>query len=71
MNLNSATNDNWGTCPKCGQPVLIDPKSGVAEACATCLSNASPTGRTLGIIWIVAGLVAIGLLVVVCIQMLL
>ena len=71
MSKMEGKNDNWGTCPKCGQPVMIDPKTGVAEPCATCLSSASPTGRTLGTLWILACLAAIAILVAVCIQMLL
>ena len=71
MSSNTATNENWGTCPKCGEPVLIDPATGVAESCATCASHASPTGRALGTAWIVAGIFAIVVLVYVCIQLLL
>jgi len=71
MDTTTPANDNWGTCPKCGQPVLIDPATGVAEPCAACVSHASPTGRALGTTWIIAGIVLIVILVVVCIQMLL
>jgi len=69
MDTNSE-NENWGTCPKCGTPVLIDPATGTAEPCAACASHASPTGRALGVTWIVAGIVLIVILVVVCLQML-
>jgi uncharacterized protein (DUF983 family) len=69
--MKSESNENWGTCPVCGEPVLIDPATGAAEPCATCASHASPTGRTLGTAWIIAGVALIVILVVVCIQMLL
>lgn len=71
MTASTATNENWGTCPKCGEPVLIDPSTGTAEPCAACASHASPTGRALGTTWIVAGIALIVILVYVCIQMLL
>lgn len=73
MNTNSENNENWGTCPKCGAPVLLDPATGAAEPCAACVSHASPTGRTLGTVWLLAGIaliVVLVVLVVVCIQML-
>jgi uncharacterized protein (DUF983 family) len=71
MNSSVASNENWGACPKCGEPVLIDPATGIAEPCAACMSHASPTGRALGTAWIVGGIALIVVLVVVCIEMLL
>lgn len=71
MNTGTVTNENWGTCPTCGQPVLIDPATGSAEPCAACVSHASPTGRALGAAWIVAGVALVVILVYVCIRMLL
>jgi hypothetical protein len=50
--------------------VLLDPATGAAEPCAACVSHASPTGRTLGTVWLLAGIALIVVLVVVCIQML-
>ena len=50
--------------------MLIDPATGAAEPCAACVSHASPTGRTLGTVWLLAGIALTVVLVVVCIQML-
>jgi uncharacterized protein (DUF983 family) len=63
-------NENWGTCPKCGEPVLIDPKTGKAELCANCASRKSP-GVAIGSLLVVTGVVAIVVLVYLCIQILL
>lgn len=63
-------NDNWGTCAKCGEPVLIDPKTGKAELCANCASRKSP-GVAIGTLLVVAGLVAVGVLIYLCIRILL
>jgi uncharacterized protein (DUF983 family) len=71
MTTSTATNENWGGCPKCGQPVLIDPATGVAEPCAACASHASKGGRALGIFWLVLCLAAIVALVYFCIRTLL
>lgn len=71
MTVSTLTNENWGTCPTCGQPVLLDPATGVAEPCAACASHASKGGRALGIFWIALGLAAIVALVYLCIRILL
>lgn len=41
-------NDNWGKCPKCGSPILIDPVTSQMEACSNCESVASPVGFFAG-----------------------
>ena len=64
------TNDNWGTCPKCGTPVLISPTDGTPEPCSECASRASPWGLFNGLIYIALGIFAIVLLIYVCIQIL-
>ena len=68
--MNSSGNENWGTCPKCGSPVLIDPKTGWAGACSNCASLASRTGLYAGVYWIIAGLVVVGLTVYFCLRLL-
>jgi hypothetical protein len=35
-------NPNWTTCPRCSEPLLIDPTTGKPDICANCQSNASP-----------------------------
>jgi hypothetical protein len=49
---------------------LIDPKTGKAELCANCASRKSP-GVAIGSLLIVAGLVAVGVLIYLCIRILL
>jgi hypothetical protein len=49
---------------------LIDPKTGKAELCANCASRKSP-GVAIGSLLIVAGLVAIAVLIYFCIRILL
>ena len=44
-----STNENWGQCPACNAPVMIDPKSGKKEACGQCTSKKSSTAGWLGI----------------------
>jgi uncharacterized protein (DUF983 family) len=64
------SNDNWHTCPKCGEPVLIDPKTGRVQPCANCTSQKSP-GIAVGSLLVIAGIVAIIVLVYLCIRILL
>ncbi len=71
MKLNAENNDNWGTCPKCGEPVMIDPKSGKAQPCATCASSASKMNVAMGIFLLAAGIAVIAGLVYFCIRILL
>ena len=47
-----ATNDNWGSCPACGGPVMLDPVTGIREACSQCVSKKSKVSGWLGI-WFV------------------
>lgn len=70
MNKIAESNDNWATCPKCGEPVLIDPKTGLVQPCANCASQKSP-GTAVGSLLIIAGVVAIIVLVYFCIRILL
>ncbi|HEX4412059.1 MAG TPA: hypothetical protein VH107_00430 [Lacipirellulaceae bacterium] len=67
-NLNQ--NENWGTCPRCGEPVLIDPVTHKAEPCATCASRKSP-GVAMGTLGVIAGIIAIAALAYLCIRILL
>jgi len=62
-------NENWGKCPKCGSPVLIDPGTGRAETCSNCASLASKAGLYAGVHWIVAWLVVVGLIVYLCLRL--
>ena len=71
MNANVARNENWGTCPQCGEPVLIDPNSGQAEPCATCASLSSQGVGRLGIFLLVSGTAAVAALIYVCVRILL
>jgi uncharacterized protein (DUF983 family) len=63
-------NQNWGTCPKCGEPVLLDPKTGQAEPCATCASLASKSAGSAGMALLIAGVVALIGLVYFCVSIL-
>ena len=67
--MSASGNENWGTCPKCGSPVLIDPKTGRAEPCGNCASLSSRSGLYAGVYWIVAGLVVVGLIVYFCLRL--
>jgi len=67
----SGKNDNWGECPKCGSPVLIDPKTSAPEPCSTCASRASPWGLFMGSFGILFAVVVVALLLYVSIRMLL
>ncbi len=51
-------NENWGKCPKCGSPLLIDPETSQMEACSNCMSEASPVGLFAGSLGILLGLIA-------------
>ena len=33
MNKSTVSNVNWGACPKCGEPVLINPSTNRIEPC--------------------------------------
>jgi uncharacterized protein (DUF983 family) len=70
MSKITESNENWGTCPKCGEPVLIDPKTGKMQPCATCASQSSP-GVAMGVVLVIAGIAAIGGLIYLCIRILL
>lgn len=71
MSVNKTNNDNWTTCGKCGEPVLIDPNTGKAEPCANCATIASKPGVASGTLLVIAGIVAIVGLVYLCIRILL
>ena len=64
--MTTGGNENWGQCPKCGSPVLIDANTGRTEQCGTCAALASRTGLYVGAVGIVAGLLFIGLIVGFC-----
>ena len=70
MAKSAPANENWGKCPKCGTPVLINPSTGKAESCATCATRRSP-GVALGALLTIAGVVAIVASVYFCIRILL
>ena len=70
MDKNIASNENWGACPKCGEPVLINPSTGEMEPCAACASRKSP-GIAIGTILFLAGVAAVVGLVYLCIRILL
>ena len=71
MNVNIEGNENWGVCPKCGEPVLRNAETGVAEPCANCESEASPEGGALGMGAIAVGVIAIAAVLYLCIKLLL
>lgn len=66
----TASNENWGTCPKCGEPVLINPSTGKMEPCAACASRKSP-GVAMGTMLLIAGVAIVAGLVYFCIRILL
>lgn len=70
MGTSTASNENWGTCPKCGDPVLINPSTNKMELCAACASRKSP-GIAIGAILLIAGVAALIGLVYLCIRILL
>ena len=67
--MTTGGNENWGKCPKCGTPVLIDPETGRAEPCGNCASLASRSGLYTGLFWIVAGIAIVILIVYFCIRL--
>ena len=70
MDKSTMSNENWGACPKCGEPVLINPSTGMMEPCAACASRKSP-GIAIGTILLIAGIAAVIGLVYLCIRILL
>jgi hypothetical protein len=68
--MNTKTNENWGTCLKCGEPVLLHPQTDAPEPCATCASRASKQTFAMGVVLLTAGVVAIVGLVYLCIRIL-
>lgn len=60
--MSNHTNENWGKCPKCGSPLLIDPATSQMEACSNCVSEASPVGLFAGSIGILLGLAVVALI---------
>jgi hypothetical protein len=67
--MTNSGNENWGQCPKCGSPVLIDPNTGRTEPFGNCAALASRSGLYVGIYWIVAGLAVVGLIVYFCLRL--
>jgi hypothetical protein len=67
--MTTDANENWGQCPKCGSPVLIDPSTGRAEPCGNCATLASRAGFYAGLFWILAGLAALVLVVYFCVRL--
>ncbi|MEO7402427.1 MAG: hypothetical protein ABIU95_02015 [Burkholderiales bacterium] len=70
MNTSTTSNENWGTCPGCGEPVLINPSTGKMEPCAACASRKSP-GVAMGTMLLIAGIAIVVGLVYFCIRVLL
>ncbi len=69
--MSGDTNENWGVCPKCGSPVLIDPKTSVPEACSNCAAQASPWGLYMGTASILIAAVIVLVILALCIRILL
>jgi uncharacterized protein (DUF983 family) len=69
--MSDDNNENWGKCPKCGSPVLINPDTSEAEACSNCASAASKGGIYGGTLGIVIDLAVVALVVYLCIRLLL
>jgi hypothetical protein len=67
--MTTGGNENWGQCPKCGSPTLIDPNTGRAEPCGNCTALASRAGLYGGVYWIVVGLVVVVLIVYFCLRL--
>ena len=63
-------NKNWGKCPNCGSPVLIDPATRQAESCSNCTAKSSPVGLYLGVFAVILGLVGVIFLVYLGVRML-
>ncbi len=68
--MTTDANENWGQCPKCGSPVLIDNNTGEAEPCSNCAALASRSGLYAGALWIVAGAAVVVLIVYFCVRLL-
>ena len=64
-------NENWGKCPKCGSPVLIDPVTSQMEECSNCLAGASPVGLFAGSFGILLALVVVALVLFFSLRLLL
>ena len=71
MNAKTENNENWGKCPKCGEPVLKDPETGTLEPCAACASHESQRVGAMGAVLLVAGVAALVGLVYLCVKVLL
>ncbi len=69
--MSSDNNENWGKCPKCGSPVLIDPETSIPEPCSNCAANASPWGLYAGVIGILLAVVVFVVVLAICIRILL
>ncbi|WP_146447655.1 hypothetical protein [Bythopirellula polymerisocia] len=69
--MSNDNNENWGKCPKCGSPVLIDPVTSQMEPCSNCLSEASPVGLLTGTVGILLALVVVALVLFFSLRLLL
>lgn len=69
--MSDDNNENWGKCPNCGTPVLINPETSEAEACSNCASAASKGGLYGGTLGIVIGIAVVALIVYLCFRLLL
>jgi hypothetical protein len=67
--MTTGGNENWGQCPKCGSPVLIDPTTGRAEKCGNCAALSSRAGLYAGVYWIIAGVAVLVLVVYFCLRL--
>ena len=70
-NMSTDSNENWSKCAICGSPVLINPDSGQLEACGECAAQTSPRGLQAGMLGIMLGVVALGVVLYVCFRILL
>ena len=65
-----ATSANWSECPRCGTPLLIDPKTNQIEPCANCESMVSPVAGALFGFFLVFIVTSMGYLIYYSIRML-
>ena len=66
----NATSANWSECPRCGEPLRIDPQTGEIELCATCESSVSPLAGALAGFFLVFIVTSMGYLIYYSIAML-
>ena len=52
-------NQNWASCPRCGQPRLIEPTTGMPELCASFQSRESKGATVSRVFTYVIGVAAV------------